>query len=209
MNYTLLNEACIPGDIYLSTGKIDTKNDESGLLDAEELAEYKAIQSEDRKDEFLSSRHYLKELAAGAGFNNRDFSIRKDELGKPYGLLEEQHVFLSIAHSDNLILCGLSEKRDIGVDLEPTNREVHERLKDRIFHADEYDSLQSVAPIRVWTIKEALVKLEGGGLRTNLNEVVISRKGEEEFLGRFNNDKTARICSFQYKKHWISIAYYS
>lgn len=208
MNYTLFNEALIPGDIYLATGKIDRGNTASGTLDAQELAEYKAIQSENRRDEFLSSRQYLKDLVARAGFGDRNFSIEKDDLGKPYGLLEEQHIFLSIAHSDDLILCGLSENRDLGVDLEPVNRKVNERLKGRIFHAEEYDSLQSVEHIRVWTIKEALVKLEGGGLRTNLNEVVVTKTGKEEFLGRFNNDKTARICSFQYKEHWISIAYY-
>lgn len=208
MSYSLLNNQVIPEGIYLAMGSIDHSQHDLRILEEEELVEYHAIKSKNRKSEFINTRHLLKELAVKFGYLDSDFKIKKDEMGKPYGETDNGHIYLSISHSSDYIICGLSEKRDLGIDLEPAERKVHHRLKSRIFHPEENNQIRSLELIRVWTIKEALVKLHGRGLRTNLNDLLLRKVNESEFSAIFNNDKSARICSFQHNEHWVSVAYY-
>lgn len=208
MSYSLLYCKILPESINLAIGSIKDPKNSTYDFSEEELAEYQAIKSSTRRKEFISTRHLIKEISTRIGYLSLDFSIKKDKLGKPYAMADGRHIFLSIAHSNDLVACGISETRDLGIDLEPLGRKVPEGLENRILHPEEYAGLKSQDLLQIWTIKEALVKLEGGGLRTNLNGVIISKLDENEYLGRFNNDKTARICSFQHNQHWISVAYY-
>lgn len=208
MSYSLLNNQNLPEGIYLGMGSIDHSQEALQALDDEEIVEYKSIKNENRKNEFLSSRHLIRGLAAKFGLLGKDFSIRKDDLGKPYAETGDKHLFLSIAHSSHFVLCALSESIDMGIDLEPEDRKVHEGLKKRIFHPQEQDDIRAMELIRVWTLKEALVKLHGGGLRTNLNDLRLQRISESEYATIFNDEKSARICSFKHNEHWVSVAYY-
>lgn len=212
MSYSLLNHQKIPDDIHLAMGRLTNQRQRGvnpeDLLDETEQDEYEAISNERRKNEFLSSRHLVKGLADKFGLLESGFKISKDPMGKPYGMAGEQHIFLSIAHCTQEVMCGLSEMRDLGVDLEPADRQVHEGLGKRIFHPKENDEITNLALIRVWTIKEALVKLQGRGLRTNLNELPLKRIDDVAFSARFNDEKSARICSFQYDEHWVAVAYF-
>ena len=208
MSYSLLNNRCIPEGIHLAMGNIDHSQEDLQVLGEDEIVEYKAIKSRNRKSEYINTRHLVKGLASKFGYLKSDFKIKKDEMGKPYGENDNEHLYLSIAHSSHYVICGLSDSRDLGVDLEPLNRKVHQGLKSRIFHPDEEDEIRSLPLIRIWTIKEALVKLHGWGLRTNLNDLLLKKVGDTEFSTIFNNDKSARICSFQHNEHWVSVAYY-
>jgi phosphopantetheinyl transferase len=58
-------------------------------------------------------------------------------------------------------------------------------------------------------LKEAAVKYLGTGLRTNLNEVIISFEKDGQISARFNNDKLIEICSFRSTDHQIALAYHS
>lgn len=208
MSYSLLNNQNLPEGIYLGMGRIDHSQEVLQALEDEEIVEYESIKSENRKNEFLSSRHLIRGLAAKFGLLEENFRIRKDELGKPYGETGGKHLYLSIAHSSDFVLCALSETVDIGIDLEPEDRKVHEGLKKRIFHPEEKDDIRSLELIRIWTLKEASVKLYGGGLRTNLNDLQLQKISESEYATIFNNEKSARICSFKHNEHWVSVAYY-
>lgn len=208
MSYSLLNNQNLPEGIYLGMAFIDHSQEVLQRLEEEEIVEYESIKSENRKNEFLSSRHLIRGLAAKFGLLEKDFRIRKDDLGKPYCETGAKHLFLSIAHSSDYVLCALSETIDIGIDLEPEDRKVHEGLKKRIFHPEEGDDIRSLQLIRIWTLKEALVKLHGGGLRTNLNDLRLQRISDTEYATIFNDEKSARICSFKHNEHWVSVAYY-
>jgi phosphopantetheinyl transferase len=142
------------------------------------------------------------QLGAGPGFE-----ILKDELGRPFGKTDSQKFFVSIAHTDDFVLCGLCRDYPIGVDLEPIDRTVPPKLKQRITHPKETDIAGDIPLIRLWTIKEAYIKLRGQGLRMNMNEVHIKRETEQIFA-KINNDKRAKICSFRLKNNWVAIAYY-
>lgn len=176
-------------------------------LQQHEIEELEAFSNERRKREYLSSRILLKDLAGEWDIPGNRFEILKDALGRPYGMYKSQRYFVSIAHTSNKVFCGISRDKAIGVDAEPAERLVPDRLKRRILHPKEIRELQSIKVIRIWTIKEAFIKLEGQGLRLNMNQVQI-HKEEGHFSVEINNDKRAKICSFQLDGHWLAIAYY-
>lgn len=175
------------------------------LTDAEQK-EYTSFTSEQRRQEYLATRHLIMKMSKHAGLTSGRLLIQKDELGKPFGLYQDKHFYLSVAHTDTKVLCALSKQTDVGIDIEPADRDVATRLRKRILHPNEAESLKGIPSIRLWTIKEAAVKLLGCGLRTNLNEIIICPDKEADFLVRFNDEKTAKIRSFRYKGYWISVA---
>lgn len=208
MSYSLLHNSVIPEAIHIGLAKVQDHGETAGsnILSEQEQQEYDEIKNARRRTEFLVTRHLIHAMAEKFGLES-DFAIQKDPMGKPYAEVGEQHIFLSIAHCTGNVVCGISESMDLGVDVEPVERQVHEDLGDRIFHPQERNDVTGLEMIRVWTMKEAMVKLQGKGLRTNLNELLLQRIDDALFAGIFNDDKSARICSFDYDGHWISLAY--
>lgn len=209
MSYSLLHNPDIPESIHLGLAKLQDINDTAGvdMLDKEEMKEFEKISNSRRRSEFLSTRQLVYGMAEKFGWTELGFKIRKEPMGKPYAEVQGDRIYLSIAHCTGNVLCGISGDRDLGVDVEPVARKVHEGLGKRILHPNEKKDITGLDLIRIWTMKEAMVKLEGKGLRTNLNELLLSRVNDTFFKGRFNNDKIARICSFNYDERWISLAY--
>jgi phosphopantetheinyl transferase len=73
---------------------------------------------------------------------------------------------------------------------------------------NEIDQLYNESePIRIWTCKEAALKMIGTGLRISMNGVHLKKISEDLFEVEFNNGKRAKICSFQHRDHWISVCY--
>jgi 4'-phosphopantetheinyl transferase len=160
-----------------------------------------------RQQEYVTSRLLLKEMAKQMGINVAAFAVQKDELGRPYGRTNDKQFCVSIAHTDEMVFCGLTRDTSIGVDLEPVDRKVPEKLKQRILHPGEEVLFSRLETIRIWTIKEAYIKLRGKGLRLNMNKVHLEQDGDHFFV-EINNDKRAKICSFQAHSNWLAIAYY-
>jgi len=175
-------------------------------LDKAEKQELEAITNLRRQREYATSRHTLKKLARSIDIGALE--ILKDDLGKPYGQSGSETYFVSIAHTDHTVVCGISSESAIGIDLEPANRQVPGKLKRRILHPDEAALFANMETIRLWTIKEAYIKLRGQGLRLNMNQVRIEQNGDE-YVVELNNDKRAKICSFQLGKNWLAVAYFS
>ena len=199
----------LPDGLLLGMGDLtDRLNAEH--LSRTEREEYRTFKNSRRKDEFLMGRHLVRFLAEEAGLDRNEFEIRKDSLGKPFGIFRDREFHLSLAHSDEKVIAGLSESLHFGVDLEPAARTVDERLRERMLHEEERSRFEGEPLVRIWTLKEAMVKLEGRGLRTNLNRIVLwPEPGEEsEFTGRIDDEKTARICSFQHEGYWVAVASY-
>ncbi|WP_138429884.1 4'-phosphopantetheinyl transferase family protein [Fodinibius saliphilus] len=170
-----------------------------------ELLEFESFSNDRRKREYTTSRLLLKNMALK--WNEDKFIIKKDELGQPYGLGNSRRYYVSIAHSRDKVFCGISPNQAVGVDLEPVAREVPARLRSRILHSEETEELAKLETIRLWTIKEAFIKLRGQGLRLNMNEVQV-RGENDRFFVEINNDKRAKICSFKSENDWLAIAHY-
>lgn len=127
---------------------------------------------------------------------------------KPKAFVNEEEVSVSFSHTDHALVAAISRECNVGIDMERTGRNVHQRLKDRMKHPDESDLLyESLEPIRIWTLKEAALKMIGTGLRKPMNSLIIKQNDHSLFSVEFDDGKQAKICSFQHQSYWISICY--
>lgn len=195
-----------PEDVLLGFSEIREKLG-TGILSAEEEDEYQKFGHEGRKAEFLTGRHLFRLLLKRAGLDSGNVQLCKEPDGKPYAEAGKERLFVSFSHTGSLVFCALSAKRDIGMDAEETDREVSDRLLNRILNEAEKEQLSGADPLMLWTIKEAAVKKLGTGLRTNLNELKIEQKGADKYGVRINDEINYEICNFRQLNHQIAIAY--
>ncbi|GAA5520953.1 4'-phosphopantetheinyl transferase superfamily protein [Aliifodinibius salicampi] len=177
-------------------------------LHLEEQQELNQLENESRRREFVSSRLLFKKLAQEWELPEMEFLVWKNEWGNPFAKTRLEQFEVSIAHTNKKVLCGLAREHPIGIDLEPTDRKVADGLRTRIMHPEEKDGKDTVSTIQLWTIKEAYIKLLGKGLRLNMNDVKVLKDGDY-FLAKLDNDKQAKVCSFQFDNNWLAIAFYS
>ena len=100
--------------------------------------------------------------------------IKRDKNGRPFA--EGGNFDFNVSHSEDLAVCAVSSGR-VGVDAEKVHPvPERERFAARYFCANEIAYIESApdkdeAFFRIWTRKEALLKLTGDGLTKNLKEL--------------------------------------
>lgn len=197
----------LPGYVRLAWSRMDAEGGQDGLS-GEEHEEMASLGSVRRRREYGMSRMLIRRLAGTAGMEPAELRILREEGGRPYGEYRGRRVHLSLTHTDRRIACVLSGDGQVGLDMEPEGRRVHAHLRSRMMHPGEVKPMESVDTLRIWTLKEAMLKLQGRGLRTNMNEVCLSPDGEGRFEAIFNNEMRAKICSFTHDGHWVALAYF-
>ena len=96
----------------------------------------------------------------------------------------------------------------VGCDMESASRKVHPNLVKRMKHPDESSALYNkFEPVRIWTLKESALKMIGTGLRKPMRTVCVSHLNQNIFEVEIDNGNRAKICSFIYEEHWISVCY--
>lgn len=113
-------------------------------------------------------------------YSIENYRIEKGEHGKPF-LPDHPDIHFNLSHCKGLIVCGFSNS-EIGVDAELI-RPYNGRVSKRVFSPEETDCVeQSSCPdetfFRFWTLKEALGKNIGTGLRSVLSRVSFQLDGE-------------------------------
>ncbi len=174
------------------------------MLDAKEHAEYSLLTNPERKAEFLTSRVLIKEIAGKCGYQDY-FHVQKDKDGKPFGIYEQGRCHLSISHSQKCITGIISEEKDVGLDIENAGRTVNPGLRKRILNVKEINLSEEIDLIRIWTVKESILKLLGTGLRKNMSDIILEPDKRDTFKTVVDFRKI-RIQSFLYKKWWIAIS---
>ncbi len=148
----------------------------------------------------------LRELVSRQGMDADRFELRKHDTGKPYGVIGDRTLGVSISHCQGLLICALNTGGEIGIDVEPDERKVHPRLLDRICHPEEQSGLpDDLCCIRMWTIKEATLKYMGTGLRVAMNRIRLEMADGYRIMAFMDTDRIA-ITSFQLREHWIAVA---
>ncbi len=107
------------------------------------------------------------------------------EHGKPY-IVGHPEIHFNMSHCREAVLCALSD-RPIGVDVESI-REYRESLARYTMNDDELKRIGTspVEFIRLWTMKEAVLKLSGDGIRNNMKDVL---QGDEDITTHVNLEK--------------------
>lgn len=205
----LLNTSEIPGfpkTVLIGWSEV-TYNLNSNVLSEEELKSLKNFTNEQRKGEFLTARHLFWKLINELGFDSTSIKLKKEPTGKPYIESEENRFFVSFSHSQNLVMCAVSQDLDIGLDAETIDRKVNPAIVKRILSENEWEVYGEEDPISLWTMKESAVKSLGTGLRTNLKELELEKQEDGRFSITINQKEELQGICFKALNHYIALAY--
>ena len=164
--------------------------------------------SEKENRDLLSNRKSEALISLFLADSKNDFhsyQYKKMSGGKPYLQFEDRTIGLSISHTFQYFLIGINKNGEIGIDVEMTDRKTHPKLGERIKNLrDQF--LYDIPTLQIWTIKEAVLKLTGSGLRTNMNNIELHQKSETLF-DVFHENYNISIVSFEQSGCWISVAW--
>lgn len=95
------------------------------------------------------------------------------EHGKP-SLQEHPGIHFNMSHCTNAIACAV-DNMPIGIDVESTRRKISDALIRHTMSPQEQEEIAGdpIRFFRLWTQKEALVKLHGTGLQDNLHDLLL------------------------------------
>jgi phosphopantetheinyl transferase len=193
----------LPNDLLIGWDKI-SDHDVTALnfLDKEFLEK---DLSENRRKEHVSSRKLFSDLLGELNISNSTVELKKMELGKPFGQLGDKILHTSFSHSADWVVCAMSLSLDIGIDCEPMQRKVNPRIFERILDNTEKYILEEVSHLSIWTMKEAVVKCIGTGIRTSLQKYPLMKNGDR-FYVEWENSKI-NIVPFEWDNHQLAIAW--
>jgi len=134
------------------------------------------------------------------------------EKGKPY--FPDFYDFkFNITHGGSIIAVAFCNNYEVGIDVEATDRKVNLMIAERYFTQSESEFLEIMPEqqrshtfLRLWTIKEAYLKMTGDGLSKPLNSFEIKHDGNE--IKIYENEILQNCTVFQDEtdpKHFITI----
>lgn len=144
-----------------------------------------------RRREWLLGRWTAKNLLrqcdpACAGLALADIAVENEPAGAPYLLIQAGERWpgsLSLSHRGDLAVCALTLQpgRSVGIDLEKVEPRTEEFILD-YFTPAEIERIAAGSPelherwvALTWSIKEALLKLAGIGLRLDTRKIELVR----------------------------------
>jgi 4'-phosphopantetheinyl transferase len=162
--------------------KLDTRlclshiNAFSAALSPDETARAKRFKFPRDRDRFIFAHGFKRQvLAKYAGAPPDALCFVENQYGKP--ALADSLIRFNFSHSGDLVLLGVMNQVDVGVDVERTNKAVdYLQLAERFFHPNEAKKINHCngdarrqAFYKTWTSKEAYIKAVGKGLSLPLD----------------------------------------
>jgi 4'-phosphopantetheinyl transferase len=168
-----------------------------------------------RARRFVSERHRNRYLAAHCAL--RDVLSRQVDVfpellsftvginGKPrlaiYGHGPHHQTYFNLSHSADLVLVAISQKVDVGVDIEVRNQLTHlSQLITTNLTAQEQSETARLPPenhqtafLRVWTRKEACLKAVGCGLSVAPHSLHVGINPSYTATSVLENDRTTTV----------------
>jgi 4'-phosphopantetheinyl transferase len=120
------------------------------------------------------------------GYNLSEKEIKYTKYNKPY--FEDNLIQFNISHSDEIVVCALSNQYEIGIDIEIIADFELDSFRFQMTESEKYNIEQSHslkdAFFEYWTQKEAVIKAHGHGLTVPLKSFeILDHKTE------INNEK--------------------
>lgn len=153
---------------------------EAALREISEQRREQALKFKHEQSQRLSVLAYLllkKGLREGYGITDNPL-FEYNEHGKP-SIIGHPEIFFNLSHCKEAVVCVISDK-PVGVDVESI-REYRESLVRYTMNEKEICEIESaehpdVAFIRLWTMKEATLKLLGTGISKDMKSVLDGTK---------------------------------
>lgn len=131
-----------------------------------------------RKEEKKTGKKLLADLIESEGFQNP--IIKYEVSGKPYAVVGGRIIHVSLSHSRNKIIAAFSINHPIGIDIERAQRKVRPELRSRIYcDQNEAELLKDFSTVQIWSLKEAVLKCKGTGLRHAMKRIQIREANEK------------------------------
>ena len=160
--------------------------EEAGLLSDAERARSEKILSEPARAAFIAGRSGLRRIASlYTKIPARDLVLETDAGGKPY--FANAAIHFNLSHSGGTVAAAFSGSA-VGIDIESRGRcRDFAGIANRFFHPAEAETiLQSKDEsqfLRLWTGKEAMLKLSGEGISGGLADARPGDKGTGSLRG--------------------------
>lgn len=158
---------------------------EAPCLSAEERARAASFLSDPARLTFLAARTGVRlALARYTGIPAEKLVLAADENGKPHSV--DTGVHFNLSHSRDVVVAAFSLS-PVGVDIEFSGRRAHcVEIARRYFDASEIAEAEAGPGsfFRLWTSKEAMLKLTGEGLSGGLALAKLARDGRGAVRGR-------------------------
>lgn len=163
--------------------------------------------SEQRRQQALKFKHELGQRLCVLAYQllkqalNEAYGITEDpvfeynEHGKPF-IVGHPEIFFNLSHCKEAVVCAIHDQ-PIGVDVESI-REYKEALvlytmNDEEIHEIESSGNPAAAFIRLWTMKEATMKLIGTGISNDMKTVIDTR--HYEYITVEKNRYVYTVCT--------------
>ena len=197
-----------PGEIPLGDGihvwRIFPDVSDVGLLSDSEREQAERFRSQEARATFVSGRSGLRRIVSGyTGIPSRDLLLAVAPGGKPY--FANAGIAFNLSHSGPTVVAAFS-RTAVGIDIESYGRcKDFVGIAERYFHPSEVAALVRTRDegqfLRLWTGKEAMLKLSGDGLSGGLLD---ARPGDENsgFLG----ENTVSLSRFSFERMLGTVA---
>jgi 4'-phosphopantetheinyl transferase len=151
------------------------------LLTPAEAAQLKRFYFDKDKRRYLTTRALVRSvLSRYAPIEAHAWRFEPTSHGRPVITNPHplaQRLSFNISHTDSAVVLAVTTGRDIGVDIESTERNAPLEVADRYFSAHEAAALRSLPPAEqphrfweLWTFKESYIKARGLGLSLPLHK---------------------------------------
>jgi 4'-phosphopantetheinyl transferase len=139
-----------------------------------------------------------------------------NDFGKPY--VKDRKIFFNISHSKEYLFIGISNRREIGVDIEKINNKLnYEFLIDDVFSKKEsliykkYDEkYKKELLFKCWVQKEAILKALGVGITVDMKRIetkIINNSNEYTHILEYGREnKLIKISVNSNDKYFMSKA---
>ncbi|MFT5426724.1 MAG: 4'-phosphopantetheinyl transferase [Gammaproteobacteria bacterium] len=174
-------------DVWLCDLKKLSKNIDEfySVLSEDEQERADKLKIEDKRQQYIITRGSLRKyLGLLTEADPAVFKFKYLKHGKP--VLEEKpqyaDISFNVSHSNDIALVAISQKHNIGIDVEKINYETdHQALVTRFFSKAEQsefnnysESSKAKAFCACWTRKEAFIKATGDGVTYGLESFDVS-----------------------------------
>jgi 4'-phosphopantetheinyl transferase len=165
-------------EVHIRFARLDLEDDDQARLERrlaeEELSRADRLKVELARNRYVAGRAFLREtLASYLEVEPEDLLLGEGEWGKPYIAQGKGFGMLSfnLSHAAGLAVLAVSLKREVGIDIEKTAKDLPYRNIARMFFSPrERDELFTLPPgeqlaafYRCWSRKEAYLKGCGRG----------------------------------------------
>lgn len=156
---------------------------QSKLLNEAETHRAERLVSPLHQRRFIAAHAALRQILSGyLNLAPHSIAFRFNEYDKP-ALANKlsQHLHFNLSHSENLAVIAVTQRGEIGIDIEKITPDAKLDVAERFFSTAEIAALSALSPerqaagfYRLWARKEAIIKANGRGLHQPLSSFSVS-----------------------------------